>query len=51
MSLMRPELQVETEQRQYFAPSWIGFLHIEQTANGAMARQRNHSLAARQSRR
>jgi hypothetical protein len=37
MSLMRPELQVETEQRQYFAPSWIGLRHIEQTAKGAMA--------------
>ncbi len=38
MSLMRPELHVDTEQRQYLAPSWSGFLHIEQTAKGAMAR-------------
>jgi hypothetical protein len=45
MSLIRPELQVDTEQRQYFAPSWIGFRHIEQTANGAMARQRSTSWA------
>ena len=41
MSLIRPELQVDTEQRQYFDPSWIGLRHIEQTANGAMARQRS----------
>jgi hypothetical protein len=33
---MRPELHVDTEQRQYFDPSWIGLRHIEQTANGAM---------------
>jgi hypothetical protein len=43
--LIRPELQVDTEQRQYLDPSWIGFRHIEQTANGAMARQRSTSQA------
>lgn len=37
ISLMRPELHVDTEQRQYFEPSWIGLRHIEQTANDAMA--------------
>ena len=47
MSLIRPELQVDTEQRQYFEPSEIGLRHIEQTANGAMARQR---ITARQGR-
>ena len=40
MSLMRPELQVDTEQRQYFDPRLIGLRHIEQTARGAMARER-----------
>ena len=40
ISLIRPELQVDTEQRQYFELTWIGLRHIEQTANGAMARQR-----------
>ena len=43
ISLIRPELQVDTEQRQYFEPSGIGLRHIEQTANGAMAR---HSTTA-----
>jgi hypothetical protein len=32
-SLTRPELQVDTEHRQYFAPIAIGFRHMEQTAN------------------
>jgi len=32
-SLTRPELHVDTEQRQYFAPIAMGFRHIEQTAN------------------
>lgn len=45
ISLMRPELHVDTEQRQYFEPSWIGLRHIEQTANGAMARQRTTPAA------
>ena len=49
MSLMRPELQVDTEQRQYFEPSWIGLRHIEQTANGAMAA--GYRAALRQTRR
>jgi hypothetical protein len=41
ISLIRPELHVDTEQRQYFAPTLIGLRHIEQTANGAMARERS----------
>jgi hypothetical protein len=40
ISLMRPELHVETEQRQYLEPSEIGLRHIEQTAKGAMAANR-----------
>jgi hypothetical protein len=40
ISLMRPELQVDTEQRQYFDPRLIGLRHIEQTARGAMAGER-----------
>jgi hypothetical protein len=35
ISFTRPELQVETEQRKYFAPVPIGFRHMEQTAVGA----------------
>ncbi len=35
LSLTRPELQVETEQRQYFVAIAIGFRHIEQTANAS----------------
>ncbi len=31
MSLTRPELQVETEQRKYFVSIAIGFRHMEQT--------------------
>lgn len=31
-SLTRPELHVETEQRQYFVPTAIGLRHIEHTA-------------------
>ena len=34
-SLMRPELQVETEQRITLPPTAIGLRHIEQTKAGA----------------
>jgi hypothetical protein len=33
--LIRPELQVDTEQRKNFESMGMGFLHMEQTANGA----------------
>jgi hypothetical protein len=41
ISLMRPELQVDTEQRQYFDPRLMGLRHIEQTARDAMAGKHN----------
>jgi hypothetical protein len=32
-SFTRPELQVETEQRQYFEPRGIGLRHMQHTPN------------------